>query len=105
DSFKVYDAVVRRIALKPASVLGSPSYGLGDLLRNVVDDRIDYALGAGMASEQELNRARKAVDHWLLTTVSRTPCESHSFRQAIVGFARAYLDQNYEHEQLLEAWL
>lgn len=105
DSFKVYCAVVRRIALKPASVLGSASYGLGDLLRNVVDDRVDHALGQGLAGEQEINRAKKAVDHWLQTTVSRTPCESHSFRQAVVGFARAYLDQNYEHEQLLEAWL
>ncbi len=104
DSFKVYTNVVRRIALKPSSVLGSASYGIGDLIRNVVDDSVDHALGQGVG-EQEINRAKKAVDTWLLTTVSRTPCESHSFRQAVVGFARAYLDQNYEHEQLLEAWL
>ncbi|MBA2660651.1 MAG: DUF2791 family P-loop domain-containing protein [Bradymonadaceae bacterium] len=105
DSFKVYCAVVRRIGLKPSSIMGAPSYGLADMLRNVVDDRIDTALATGDASEADLARAKKAVDHWLQTTVGRTSCESHSFRQAVVGFSRAYLDQDYEREQLLEAWL
>jgi hypothetical protein len=105
DSFRVYCAVARRIALRPRTAPGAPSYGLADLLRNLVDDRVDQALQAGGGAREGLERARDTVDQWLAMTVSRTPCESHSFRQALVGFARAYLQSDFAREQKLEAWL
>ncbi|MFU8804337.1 MAG: BREX system ATP-binding domain-containing protein, partial [Bradymonadaceae bacterium] len=104
DSFKVYRAVVRRIGLRPATPLGAPSYGLPDMLRNLIDDRIDEALGHAYG-DKEMERARDAVEHWLMSTVSRTPCESHSFRQAIIAFCRAYIRKEYEKEQIVEAWI
>jgi hypothetical protein len=105
DSFKVYRAVARRISRAPVDPLAGPNYGLPDLLRNLVDDRVDALLDdpdSGLDSEEE---ARESVDDWLQTTVARTSCESHSYRSAVVGFARHYLAGNFEAEQKIEAWL
>ncbi|WP_230470224.1 BREX system ATP-binding domain-containing protein [Lujinxingia vulgaris] len=103
DSFKVYQAVVRRIGQRPRTALGSPSYGLPDLLRNLMDDRVDAALQT--PSVPDVDAAREAVLGWLRTTVARAACESHSYRRAIVEFAAAFLEGRFEDEQRLEAWL
>ena len=101
DSLKVYQAVARRIALRPAEALSAPNYGLADLVRNVVDDAVDAATDRG-ASEED---ARAEAGQWLRRTVGRAACESHSFRQAIVALGRAYLADDPDAERPLEAWL
>ncbi|MFT5429784.1 MAG: hypothetical protein ACI9OJ_000456 [Myxococcota bacterium] len=107
DSFKVYRAVVGRIALRSKALLSAPSYGIADLIRDRVDDELDRATAqlkeAGTPSAD--SEARAAVDQWLRRTVGRAACESHSFRQAIVAFGRAYLAGNDATEQLVAAWL
>lgn len=100
DSLKVYRAVARRIGTRPARLLQAPNYGIGDLIRSHLDD----ALARTAVPEGE-GTARQAVEQWLSRTVSRAPCESHSFRQAIVGLGLAYLKDDRQTEQRLEAWL
>mgnify|MGYP006280531367 CR=1 FL=1 len=105
DSFKVYRAVARRISRKPVDPLAGPNYGLPDMLRNLVDDKIDALLedpDTGVDSEEA---ARDKVDRWLTRTVARTACESHSYRSAVVNFARNYLEGDFDAEQKIEAWL
>ncbi len=103
DSLKVYQAVVRRIGMRPQTPLGAPSYGLPDLLRNLVDDRVDEALQK--PSTSDIDAAREAVAQWLRRTVGRAPCESHSYRRGIVEFCLAYIENDFQAEQRLEAWL
>jgi hypothetical protein len=105
DSFKVYRAVARRISGKPNNPLVGPNYGLPDLLRNLVDDRVEALLDDPESGVEDPDQAEEAVDRWLKRTVGRTPCESNSFRSAVVEFARAYLTDTFEAEQKLEAWL
>ena len=102
DSLKVYRAVSRRLALRPARVMVAPNYGIADVLRNHVDDMVEKAsasLGGDAAA------ARSEVDGWLQKTVARAACESHSYRQAVVGFCRAYVADDSRTESRLEAWL
>lgn len=103
DSLKVYQAVARRIGIRPRTPMGAPSYGLPDLLRNLVDDRVDDTLQKPSVSD--VDTARDAVSEWLRRNVGRCACESHSYRRAIVEFCLAYIDNNFEDEQRLEAWL
>ena len=107
DSLKVYRAVARRLAMKPAQVMVAPNYGIGDVLRNHVDDALDRARQSFEAKAQKdaTEQARAAVDEWLARTVARAACESHSYRQAVVAFCRAYLKEDARTEQRLEAWL
>ncbi len=107
DSFKVYRAVARRLALRPANPLATPDIGIGDLIRSRVDAevaRVSAALGAPETAEAEA-RARDEVARWLDKTVARAPCESHSFRQAVVGLGLAWLRGDTALERRLEAWL
>lgn len=107
DAFKVYRAVARRIAMRPRGVLDAPHYGIADLVRSLVDDRLEHAEKAlhEQAVDDPAAEARRAVGHWLRRTVGRAPCESHSYRQAVTSLALAYLDGSYTLEQTLEAWL
>lgn len=107
DAFKVYRAVARRIAVRPANAFSAPSYGIADLVRNIVDDRLAHAEDAFRIKEvtDPAAEAVKAVATWLSKTVSRAPCESHSFRQAMTGLALAYLHGERQTEIGLEAWL
>ncbi len=100
DSLKVYRAVARRIGMRPTRLLQAPNYGIGDLIRNHLDD----ALARATASQKE-GEANQAIEQWLSRTVGRAPCESHSFRQAVVGLGLAYLKDDRQTEQRLEAWL
>jgi hypothetical protein len=106
DSLKVYRAVARRIAMRPVGgeVLAAPNYGLGDLIRNAVDDAL--ARTGGELDDGGVSReARGSVERWLSRTVGRAPCESHSYRQAVVGLGLAYLREDQASEQRIEAWL
>lgn len=107
DAFKVYRAVARRVAMRPRSVLDAPHYGLADLVRSLVDDRVEHAEAAlrEQGASDPGSEARAAVGQWLRRTVGRAPCESHSYRQAVTSLALAYLDGDYSLEQMLEAWL
>ena len=107
DSFKVYRTVARRVSMCPTQALTAPSYGIADLLRNIVDDRLDDATETFAANNHPDPdaEARRGVRRWLRRTVARASCESHSYRQAVVGFARAYLDDDDALEHRLEAWL
>ncbi|OIP44821.1 MAG: hypothetical protein AUK47_00310 [Deltaproteobacteria bacterium CG2_30_63_29] len=107
DAFKVYRAVARRVAIRPSGAFSAPSYGIADLIRNIVDDRLAHAEEAfrGKDVTDATTEAIKAVSSWLTKTVSRAPCESHSFRQGMTGLAMAYLHADRQTEVALEAWL
>jgi hypothetical protein len=106
DSLKVYRAVARRIAMRPSGPLAAPNYGLADLIRNHLDEQLDRAVAAAAegVSDPE-SAARKEVRRWLQRSVGRAPCESHSYRQAVVELGLAYLAEDRSKERLLEAWL
>lgn len=101
DSLKVYQAVVRRLSLKPERAFGAMGYGLCDLLRRVVDGRLGEGVDASSASAP----GRAEVEAWLRRDVGRANCESHSYRQATVGFCLAYLRGDEALESALEGWL
>lgn len=107
DTLKVYASVARRLSSATGSPGDPPRFGLTDLIRDLVDKELDRVLGA--LSEQGLrpdrSEARRQVRRWLTREVGRTPCESVSYRKAVVEFASAWLDEDMEREQALEAWL
>lgn len=107
DTLKVYSSVARRLATEAGGVGQSPRFGLTDLLRDLVDEQ--QQRHARKFREDGARRpggeARRQVRHWLRREVARTPCESVSFRKAIVEFCLAWLDEDFEREQRLEAWL
>lgn len=107
DTLKVYASVVRRLAMRPP-VAGDPArFGLVDVLRELVDQRLEarrQALAASGHSDAS-RQARGEVARWLHRQVARTPCESASFRRAIVEFCDAWLHEDVERERRLEAWL
>lgn len=107
DTLKVYSSVARRLATEPAGVDKTPRYGLTDMLRDLVDEeqkeaarrfREEGAAKPGKEAKQEVRR-------WLRREVARTPCESVSFRKAVIEFCLAWLEEDFEREQRLEAWL
>ena len=107
DSLKVYQAVSRRLSSRPGGLLTTPSYGLADLVRDHLDDQVEQAevtLAAKGVEDVEA-AAGAEVRRWLKKTVGRAPCESHSYRQAVVALGLAYLDGKDEEERALEAWL
>lgn len=107
DSFKVYRAVASRLSLRPTNPLVPPETGIGDVVRSRVESELAGALESlGAAADPEAeSRARAEVAGWLEHTVGRAPCESHSFRQAIVGLGLAWLRGDTLTERRLEAWL
>jgi hypothetical protein len=113
DTLKVYSTVARRIAMPAPSSQGdkrsasTPRYGISDLLRDLVDRRVDETERDLRAQgvERPHVEARRNVGKWLHREVARTPCESVSFRKAVVEFALGWLDEDYERVGRLEAWL
>lgn len=107
DTLKVYASVARRLAAGSDGPGQPPRYGISDLLRDVVDRRL--AQTEDELREQGVARpgyeARQQVQRWLRREVARTPCESVSYRKAVVEFALAWLHEDFEAEQRLEAWL
>ncbi|MBR4984546.1 MAG: DUF2791 family P-loop domain-containing protein [Proteobacteria bacterium] len=96
DSLKVYQNVASHLMLKPDSILDDPQLGICNVIRHVLDAKLAEATSADPQAE---------VTRWIMTKLSRAWCESHSCRQAIVQFALASLQNNYNREQMLEAWL
>lgn len=107
DTLKVYASVARRIAASSGSPGSPPRFGLTDMLRDLIDNEVDRTLGAieERGGRPDRNEAKRQVRRWLTREVGRTPCESVSFRKAVIEFAMAWLDEDYEREQALEAWL
>lgn len=99
DALKVYQNVAARLMLKPDSITDEPQFGIGNIVRRVLNKKLEDATktpGANPNTE---------VKRWIMTKLARSWCESHSCRQAIVQLALACLDDNFEQEQILEAWL
>ncbi len=92
DPVKVYGAVASSLCAPPLSAGAEPTRGLPDVLRDLVEDRRD---GLGQA----------AVRQWIGRTAARLAVESHSFRRAAAAFLTACLDEDWERQGVLEAWL
>ncbi len=113
DTLKVYATVARRIASGNISTGNtSTGYGITELLREVVDRRLAEAearfrpSGASRrGADKPEQAARRFVECWLRREVARTPCESVSYRKAVVEFALGWLAEDYERVDKLEAWL
>lgn len=107
DTLKVYSTVARRIAMKAPDNDKPPRYGITDMLRDLVDRRIDEFEEdlKAQGHERPHIEARRQVERWIHRHVARTSCESVSYRKAIVEFALGWLDEDYERVQRLEAWL
>lgn len=98
DALKVYQNVASHLMMEPESILEPPQLGICNIVRRVIDHKLDQA------AEKSAD-PRAEVTHWVMSKLSRAWCESHSCRQAIVNLALACLKNEYEKEQLLEAWL
>lgn len=99
DALKVYQNVANHLMLQPASIMDSPQLGICNVVRRVIDDKLQKAADAHVADPAA------DVTRWIMTKLSRVWCESHSCRQAIAQLALACLQNNYQREQILEAWL
>ncbi|MFW5966872.1 MAG: BREX system ATP-binding domain-containing protein [Persicimonas sp.] len=106
DTLKVYRTVARRISTG-ARVGQTGGYGITDLLREVVDRRVERldAQLRSEGSERPRDEAKVQVERWLRRRVARTSCESVSFRKAVVEFCLGWLCDDYTRVDRLEAWL
>ncbi len=87
----IYRAVAQRIEL-PRGPNGEETRGIDDVIRHDLEARV-------AADGEEAARA------WIDGTLARAPLVRHSFRDAVVGFARAMLDADADKAQRLAAWL
>jgi hypothetical protein len=87
----IYRAVAQRLEL-PRDPDGGETRGIDDVIRHDLEARI-------AADGKDATRA------WIDTTIARAPLTRHSFRDAVVGLARATLDGDHEKAQRLAAWL
>ena len=92
NPLRVYQAVVRGLSLAPAQGELSPHRGWTELLADYADDLV-----CEHGKEMALRFVRR--------NLRRVPCESHSYRQAVVAFLRAEIEQDDETAALLAAWL
>jgi hypothetical protein len=88
----VYRAVASRLALPPAAQGQEPVRGLPDVLRALVEDRVEQ-VGA------------EAFRAWVRGSYERASVEWHPFRRAVAAFLRAVADRGAEGATALEAWL
>ena len=98
DALKVYQNVASHLMMEPSSIMDPPQLGICNVIRRVIDLKLDEAA-------QKSSDPQSEVTKWLMTKVSRAWCESHSCRQAIIQLALACIQNNYNREQMLEAWL
>ena len=98
DALKVYQNVASHLMVQPDSILDPPQLGICNIVRRVIDNKLAEAAKKSSDPQNEVTK-------WLISNVSRTWCESHSCRQAIIQLALACLQNNYNREQMLEAWL
>jgi len=87
----IYRAVAQRIEL-PRGPEGEETRGIDDVIRHDLEVRV-------AVDGKEATRA------WVDETLARAALARHSFRDAVVGFARAVLDGDGETVQRLGAWL
>jgi hypothetical protein len=87
----IYRAVAQRVEL-PRGPEGEETRGIDDVIRHDLEVRL-------AVDGKEATRA------WVDETLARAPLARHSFRDAVVGFARAVLDGDGEMTQRLGAWL
>jgi hypothetical protein len=87
----MYRAIAQRIE-RPHGPSGEQTRGLDDLIRLCIDDRI-----AADGRDETLG--------WIDATIARAPLTRHSFRDAVVGFARAVLERDEPAARRLGAWL
>ncbi len=87
----IYRAVAQRLEL-PRGPDGEETRGIDDVIRHDLELRV-------AVDGKEATRA--FVDE----TLARAPLARHSFRDAVVGFARATLDGDGDKAQRLAAWL
>lgn len=92
DPVKVYSAVATSLSAPPVASGAEPTRGLPDVLRDLVEDRREQA-------------GTKAAGQWIGRTASRVSAESHSYRRAASLFLSACLDEDWDRQALLEAWL
>ncbi|MFA5625677.1 MAG: BREX system ATP-binding domain-containing protein [Bradymonadales bacterium] len=99
DALKVYQNVASHLMAKPVELFSRPALGIGNVVRLVIEAQRDSL------EEKGESNVKQALEAWLRKNVARAWCESHSYRLAIVQLALAYLCENYEVEQAMEAWL
>ena len=92
DPLRVYQAVVRALCTAPAEGDSNPAAGLTELLASHADDLVEES-------------GEPAALRYLRRTVRRLPCESHSFRQAVVAYLKAEIEQDDESIAVVGAWL
>ena len=97
DALKVYQNVARHITTKPESLFAPPEFGIGNIIRNIVDQKLHQF-------DAHADRATIEVQRWITSSLGRAWCESHSYRQAVMLMALAYLQGDYAREQHLDAW-
>ena len=98
DALKVYQNVANHLMLRPESILEPPQLGICNVVRHVVDKRLEEAAASSRQPQSD-------VAQWITTKLMRVWCESHSCRQAVAHLALACLQNDYHREQMLEAWL
>ena len=87
----IYRAVAQRLEL-PRGPEGEETRGIDDVIRHDLDTRVSVD-------------GKEAVRAWVDGTLARAPLTRHSYRDAVVGFARATLDGDDDKAQRLAAWL
>jgi hypothetical protein len=92
DSLRVYQAVARGLTTAPAEGDLTTTPGLTELLQSYADDLVSNS-GGDHALE------------YLRRTVRRIPCESHSFRQAVVAYLKAEIEADDTASATVGAWL
>jgi len=111
DSLLTYAATARNIAVAGRGPLDPPRAGLGEVLREsivrrrraslrLVEEDDDWADPAPSAQDE----ASRDIGRWL-ADVEAAPCESLSYRRAVVSYLRACIDEDRRAQQKLEAWL
>jgi hypothetical protein len=87
----IYKAVAQRLEL-PRGPDGEETRGIDDVIRSRLDERI-------------AEDGRDETRAWLDKQLARAAITRHSFRDAVVGFARAVLDGDQDKAHKLGAWL
>jgi hypothetical protein len=87
----IYRAVAQALEL-PRTPEGKPTRGLDDVIRVHLDARV-------------ADEGRDATRTWLDRELARAAITRHSFRDAVVAFARAVLDGDEPSARRLGAWL
>jgi hypothetical protein len=93
EPLMVYRAVVRALRAPPGSDAPlTPTTGLPDLVRDLVEDR-------------RVSSGDKGVRAWLLRTVRQLPIENQSLRNALSAYGLALLDDDTRKQDVLAAYL